>query len=275
MIWTAIRRSATHSRAASGLGAAVTAALLLFAGPAGAAPQGLGLVATAQPVPMRCTAEGCAAQLSSFCLQRARKSPNHGTPYHVAGGAGLWLHLVAADGTRRRVPAGDRVRLVSSRGNTGIEVRLKVADPAELGAVTIAVEVGPLVTILPDPVPGDAAPITPEEARFAAGPARLLAADYFDSPAALGESLNILDRAINALGPDTRLGDAERRALWHRITATAPAAGAEPAERVFATCLDELRRGLVYGLRNCLAGRRDELLIRTNTELWKALEPGS
>jgi len=264
--------------AGAAFGALAALALLLPAGPVAAAPQPLGLVATAEPVPMRCGTDGCATLLSSFCLQRERKSPNHDTPYHLAGGAGLSLHLVDAAGTRRTVPADGLVQLVSVRGNTGIEARLSAADMVALGAAEIAVEVGPLVTLLPEAELGDENPITPAEAEHAVGPARLLAADYFDSPAALGASINILDRAINAIGSDTRLTEAARRDLWTRVAGT-PLEGAdapaEPAARVFAGCLTDLRWGMVYGLRNCLEGRRDELLIHTNADLWRALEAGS
>jgi len=262
------------------LSGAVAAALLLFAGPAGAAPQGLGLVATQHPVPMLCDGDGCVAQLSSFCLQRDRKAPNYGTRYRVAAGAGLWLHVVDAGGQRRTVPAGGLAHLVSTRGNTGIEARVTAAGRAALGAVAIAVEVGPLVTLLPEAVAGDPEPMTAAEAEFAAGPARSLAAAFFDSPAALGESISILDRTINAVSRSSRLGDEARRDLWDRVAgmplaAAAAEAGTAPAAEVFAACLTDLNRQLVYGLRNCLEGRRDELLIHANTRLWKALETGS
>ena len=272
-------QSAVRRVAGALFGALAAFALLLLAGTAQAAPQGLGLVTTLQPVPMLCDGDGCVAQLSSFCLQRERKAPNYGTRYRLAAGAGLWLHLTDADGGRRTVPAEGVARLVSTRGNTAIEARVAAADRAALGAVEIAVEVGRLVTLLPEAVPGDADPITAAEAEFAAGPARLLAAEFFDSPAALGESINILDRTINAVARSSRLSDDARRDLWSRVAGTSVEAAADgrksPAAQVFAACLDDLNRQMVYGLRNCLEGRRDELLIHANTDLWNALEPGS
>jgi hypothetical protein len=272
-------RSAARPAAGLLFGALAAAVLLLFAGPAQAAPQGLGLVATQQPIPMLCGEDGCVALLSSFCLQRDRKSPGYGTRYRPAAGAGLWLHLTDADGVRRTVPAGGIARLLSTRGNTGIEARVTAADMAALGAVDVTVEVGDLVTLLPEPEPGDADPITAAEKAFATGPARQLAAAFFDSPAALGETINILDRTINAVSRSSRLSDDARRDLWSRVAGVPLEAAADgstaPAAEVFATCLDDLNRQLVYGLRNCLEGRRDELLIHANTQLWKALEPGS
>lgn len=269
-------QSATHPVAGVLFGAFATVALLLFPGTADAAPQGLGLVATAQPVPMICDDDGCVAQLSSFCLQRERMSPNYGTPYFVAGGAGLWLHLTDAGGGHRTVPAEGLARLVATFGNTGIEARVSTADMAALGAVEISVEVGNLVTLFPESVADDPNPITAAEGAFARGPARRLAADIFDSPSALGDTINILDRAINSITTFSRLSDEGRRDLWSRVAGVAREAEVDNrAAEVFSACLDDLRRQMVFGLRNCLEGRRAELLIRANLRLWNGLAAGS
>ena len=260
-------------------GAFATVALLLFSGTAHAARQSLGLVSTAQPVPMICDDGGCVAQLSSFCLQRERKSPNYRTPYHVAGGAGLWLHLTYADGGRRTVPAEGWVRLVSTRGNTGIEANVSTADMAALGAVEILVEVGNLVTLFPESVPDDPNPITAAEEAFAKGPARRLAAGIFDSSRGLGDTINILDRAINSITTFSRLSDESRRDLWSRVAgAPLEAAGNNRTRRaagVFSACLDDLRREAIFGLRDFLEGRRDEMLTNANVRLWNGLAAGS
>ena len=98
------------------------------------------------------------------------------------GARHLWLHLTDDDGGHRTVPAEGLVRLVSTRGNTGIEANVSTADMAALGAVEISVEVGTLVTLFPESVPDDPNPITAAEGAFAKGPARRLAAGIFDSP---------------------------------------------------------------------------------------------
>ncbi len=260
-------------------GALATVALLLFPGIASAAPQSLGLVATAQPVPMICDDDGCVAQLSSFCLQRDRRAPNYHTPYYVAGGAGLRLHLTDAEGSRRTVPAEGLARLVSARGYTAVEATVSAGDMAALGAVEISVEVGNLVTLFPEPAADDPDPITPAEQAFVRGQARHLAAGIFDSPEGLGDSIGILDRAINSVTNFSRLSDAERRDLWSRVAGAPLEAGVDDRSRraavVFSACLDDLRRGMVFGLRNCLEGRRDELLIRANIRYWNDLATGS
>lgn len=260
-------------------GAVAASALLLFAGPAHAAPQTLGLVATAQPVPMICDDSGCVAQLSSICLQKTRKIPNYGTSYDTAEGADLWLHLTDANGDRRRIPAKGVVRLVSSRGYTAIEAHVSSTARIALGAVAAEVEVGELVTLFPEPDPADPSPITEAERAFAQGPARSLAAEIFDSTDGLGDTINILDRAINSTTTFARLSDEARQELWSRITGQPLDAESDSRARgaaaVFSACLDDLRRQAVFGLRNCLEGRRDALLIRANLEFWNKLATGS
>lgn len=260
-------------------GAFVAVALLLTPGTAQAAPQSLGLVATAQPVPMTCDVDGCVAQLSSFCLQRDRKSPNFHTPYTVAGGEGLWLHLTDGDGGQRSVPAEGLARLVSTRGYTEVEARISAADVAALGAREISVKVGNLVTLFPEVDANDEDPITAAEATKVQGPLRQFAADYFENTDGMGETINILDRSINSIPVFTRLSDEERRALWARVAGTEPGSavgdGARHAATVFNACLDDLQKQVVFGLRNCLQGRRDLELIRVNQDYWSGLETGS
>ncbi len=272
-------QSGIHPVAGILFGGFATVALLLFPETAHAAPQSLGLVATAQPVPMICDEGGCTAQLSSFCLQRERRPPGYRTPYHIAGGAGLWLHLTDADGRHRRVPAEGLARLVSSRGYAGIEASVSSVDMAALGAVEISVQVGNLVTLFPQSVADDPNPITAAEGAFATGPARHLAADIFDSPGAFSDTINILDRAINSVTTSSRLSDEGRRDLWSRVAGGPLEAAADKRTRgaaaVFSACLEELRRWRVGGLRNCLAGRRDHLLIGANVRLWNRLAAGS
>lgn len=260
-------------------GAFATIALLLFPATANAAPQSLGLVATAEPVPMICGDDGCVAQLSSFCLQRDRKSPDYRTPYYVAGRTGLRLHLTDADGGHRTIPAQGLARLVSARGYTAIEASVSAGDMAALGALEISVEVGKLVTLFPEPVADDPNPITSAEEAFVKGQARRLAAGIFDSPGGLGDTIGILDRSINSVTGFSRLSDEDRRDLWSRVAGAPLGAAADIGTRraagVFSACLDDLARRMIFGLRNCLEGRRDELLIHANIQYWKDLETGS
>ncbi|MEC8135555.1 MAG: hypothetical protein VX107_05315 [Pseudomonadota bacterium] len=65
------------------LAAAFTGALSVSAAAAGQ-PQALGLVASADPVPMRCEAGTCRAVLSSVCLHQDHRSPSAADAYRMA-----------------------------------------------------------------------------------------------------------------------------------------------------------------------------------------------
>ena len=84
---------------------AFAAATAFPTGGAAAAPQILGMVATAEPMPLVCAGGTCSAEFSTFCLQDKRVPPRPGTAYTVAGGGGLTLVVTATDGSERRLPA--------------------------------------------------------------------------------------------------------------------------------------------------------------------------
>ena len=259
--------------------AIAVAILLIFPATASAAPQSLGLVATAKPVPMICDVGGCVAQLSSFCLQEDRAAPNHHTPYYVAGGAGLWLHLTDSDGGQRTVPADSYVQLESSRGYTGVEVNISAVEMAALGAVEVSVEVGKLVTLFPETAADDPNPLTKAERTLALGPARHFAAAIYDSPSGLGDTISILDRAINMIDRSFHLSYQGRLNIWSHVAGAPLETPADfrmrRAAKVFSTCLDDPRQEMVSGFRHCLEGRRYELLMDANFQLWDRLAAGS
>ncbi|MGH6930342.1 MAG: hypothetical protein ACREEV_18635, partial [Dongiaceae bacterium] len=64
--------------------AAIAAVLPLGVGSASAAPQILGIVASNGALPLACDADGCRADLSTFCLQQPRANPQPGQRYDLA-----------------------------------------------------------------------------------------------------------------------------------------------------------------------------------------------
>src|SRR5258706_119689 len=85
---------------------ALTGGLLLASSAAQAAPQVLGLVASIRPTPMQCTAAGCRADLSAFCLQQQRPDPGLGTAYRPAPNAAITLIVTSKSGDGRRRGSG-------------------------------------------------------------------------------------------------------------------------------------------------------------------------
>ena len=82
------------------LAAAFTGALSMSAAAAGQ-PQALGLLAAADPVPMRCEVGTCRTVLSSFCLQQDHRSPSAADAYRMVRPDTVWL--VGHDAASRRI----------------------------------------------------------------------------------------------------------------------------------------------------------------------------
>lgn len=56
-----------------------------------AAPQILGLIATATPLPLQCADGVCSVEVSGICLQENRPAPETGTAYKAVPGAAITL----------------------------------------------------------------------------------------------------------------------------------------------------------------------------------------
>lgn len=114
------------------------AALGLAAGAAGAqaSPQILALLSTDGVVPLHCQGAVCSAELSAFCLERNRATPDSGTPYRAAPNAVLVLVVTAADGSVREIDARGIAEFASVRDMTAVRVsvdRRALGDAARIG----------------------------------------------------------------------------------------------------------------------------------------------
>ena len=216
-------------------------------GRATAATQILGLAATGGPVPLVCEDGRCTAELSAFCLQRDRKSPGFEARYRLSDGQDLTLVFIDAAGSERRLAA--------------------------------AIVVGERTSLLPLPTADHPLPPDAEEVAYATGPARAVAADLFDGDDGKAGAARLLARLINLAPARTRLSTHRRRELWRRVAGAAPddAAGsaARHAATLFGACQRDIAEGRMFGLRNCLQGRHDELMIDLNLRYWSRLMPGS
>src|ERR1700692_349445 len=95
---------------------AILAGGLLLASPcAQAAPQVLGLVASIRPTLMQCTAAGCRADLSAFCLQQQRPDPGLGTAYRPAPNSPITLIVTSKSGEVRRLDGTRYLSFVDDR----------------------------------------------------------------------------------------------------------------------------------------------------------------
>jgi len=248
-------------------------AALAFSQPAKASKmtQILGLVATSSPVDLKCNGGICAAEFSSFCLQREQPSPGYNTSYTPARAQDLTLILTNNDGSVREISAANHIQINSLRSYAAVKISLPERTLVAFGAARVAININRQVSLLPT----DGA----DEIEQATGQGRAIAAGYFDGHSGEAGVARVLSHVINSIHPHERLSSTDRQKRWQtamkRIGKTADRESAAIAEEHFNGCQGWLDRKLVYGLRNCLEGRHDMVLRDLNVKFWKSQEPGS
>ena len=249
-----------------------------------AAPQMLGVVASAEPVPMTCDGGVCTAELSAFCLEQGRSGPRDGTLYRAVDPSPVTLLAIGADGSAERAPAAFAIRFASARGYSAVTASVPESVRERLGAVRLAISVGPMLTLMPLPVAGDLQPLTDKEVAEAAGPLRATAADVLESSSSPEMvTAQVLNRLINALpsaGGREAIDLVSREGLWSHVVGGPaniddPRAGVAQAALAFEGC----RRGAHYvqglTLRRCLEASHDALMSSLNLEYWLTVGAGS
>jgi hypothetical protein len=255
--------------------------IALFASVAGAsgaiaAPQILAVLETAEPVPLTCVNGVCEAEFSTMCLQRGRAMPRPGTAYAPADPRNIVLVIRRADGSTARIAGHRRLGFSVPRTYVSVTATIDAAALAELGAVSAAVEIGPLASLVPVPTPGDTSPITAEEVARVTGVYRMAAERAVRRQRETIGAARITRRLANALVSNPTPTNAERKDLWDRIaTATPAGTGVQKARDVFDTCHDYAEALGEEGFRGCLQYRHDYLMQRINDIYWNRNDAGS
>ncbi len=256
----------------SWLGAGLFAALAPHG--ALAAPQILAVLGTDGDIPLICADGVCQANISTYCLQRDRLTPDYGTAYVPAAAGSFTLVLRDADGGERRLPAAAHVAFAQSRSFTAISASLTEKALAGLGAVSAGLEMAADATLLPVPRAGDPDPLTPQEIAQAVGPMRSLGAQIVDAdPDA--DAARVLAAMANRLPTLGRVDPGTRNALWRQVTerarAAAPgSAGLRRAGSAYDACVEALGDYRFVSLRGCLELGHDQLMRDLNTGYWDA-----
>jgi hypothetical protein len=251
------------------------ASLAFAAGPAAAAPQILGVVASIAPVEMTCTGGTCTAQLSAFCLQREREVPLEHTRYQAFDPTAFQLVARRSDGATVRVPLDARAGFSSAFGYASVRVTVPGALLAELGAESLAVEVAASAAVVPAPVAGDLDPLDEAEVALATGPLRTLASRHFDSPSTARDAAHLIEAVVNGFPVQSWEGSVDRAGLWERqvtpaLQSAASADALALARSVYENCLPSS-----YSMRQCLELKHMNLLSDANRAYWDEASPGS
>ena len=249
--------------------------VLLPLGAIEAAPQALGVVASVAPTPLMCKGKECSAQFSAFCLQRERDVPTARAAYVAADPSLFTLVATRADGGTQKLAAAPYVSFTSAFGYSSVRISVPRQLLDDLGAVALAVEVGPEATVLPVAAANDPNPLTPEEIAYVTGPLRNLAARHFDQPGTAREAAHLVEELVNGLPGGFRDTVDKRRSVWDRqitpmLHATMAPEAMAVAREAFETCL-----GHSWGMRQCLEYRHMNLLSDPNRAYWAEVEAGS
>lgn len=232
-----------------------------------AAPQVMGVVATAEPVPMQCAGGRCTALLSAFCLQEDRLPPDFDTAYRPSEPGLIVLVAGMANGTTVRFEGGEILEFRSRYGYTSVEAQLPLKQLSGMTPTTLALEINPLAVLLPVPKADDRDPLSDREIAIAAGPWRLAAANVMEGDGETAVAARDTMRLINTLPISGDIGREERRSLWRR---TAGEYG-RIARQVFDACSRTVDSAVGYRLRRCLEERHEILQVRNTREFWRSL----
>jgi len=237
-----------------------------------AAPQVLGIVATAAPVPLRCEGDTCVAYLASFCLEPDRAHPLPDTHY-VAADASRFV----ISGSGGKIVAG-AISFRAAHFYTSVRIELPRAALGgdDHGAFSISVTAG--AALVPTPVAGDKELHTAAEIATAIGSARELAAGWFDQADPDMEAAQVVSQTLSGLPRYGRVDDQVREKAWRSAAKSERAfspAGFAKGELAVSICRRSVELNIFQNLRVCLNMENSRLLGHRNAQFWKALKTGS
>ncbi len=260
------------------LAALAGAAIALSTGGAQAASQMLALISTDRPVQLTCERGECSAELTAICLQPDRASPPPGKRYTQIGGEQVALIGETADGRQVALSAAEHGEFTALRGHNAVKFAIDGRVLSELGVRRVSVQVGEMVSLLPEPVMDDPLPQTEADIALATGPMRTLAARLVDNSGDRIAAAQIARDLVNYLPKLGRSTPAQRAAAWSAVIKTEGAARTQAAFAMVETALeqcDQLNQTSGIRLRSCLGSKHDSFVGELNNGYWDAIKAGS
>ena len=248
---------------------------------ANAAPQILGLVATAQPVPLTCVDGVCRAEITTVCLQEHRRAPMPGRAYKAGQGTQISLNVTGRDGTIKTVAVAEKIILTARRHYTSVVLSLPESSLRKFGHDTqtaASISVGTMASAIPLPIASDKAPLSIFEIETYTGPLRQVARNTFAMASVRMATTSHLNQVINRL-PDGLADDqAAFEKNWQKVSSDksrrlTPKARAKVSQ-IAEVCREDYRIGKTVTMRACLEQHHDYLAAETNKKVWEAMKPG-
>ncbi len=239
-----------------------------------AAPQILAVLASEDGISLTCANGVCEADLSTFCLQRARPAPDIGTEYVPAAQDQFTLVVTDLSGGERRLPASHHLTFSERRGFTAASAHMNETRLAEFGAVLARLEIGTNASLVPVAVDGDKFPQSSEEIRQATGPSRALGSRVVDA-SPRGKTARVLRTMLNALPREGQEDSSQYEALWAIAAAAGKNAvanntGLGQARQAYDQCISSIKYRAIYRLRGCLTAHHDKIMRDMSVKYWSA-----
>ncbi len=253
-------------------------AAAVFSGELKAAPQILGLVASAEPTQLTCTDGVCKAEFSAFCLQEHRKSPNSGTVYLPSIKTELTLSVQGREGEVHKASVAGQSSFVSRRNFAAVEISVPAQLVRSIGDGTAFLSVGPQAALIPKAEMGDENPLSADEVELYTGPLRTAADQAIARLPSDVQAAKLLSRMVNALPEKGNADRATRYNLWEKEVGKRAWSVSEKAynhaSRAFRICKGDFNRHGIDGMRGCLSLHHDAAMTGHTRNVWKELKPG-
>jgi len=268
-------------RGGIGAGAALLAAALA-AVPALAAPQIVAATPSNGPVAMACDGDGCAAEISTICLQRDRAAPPPGARYALdaAHRAAIAVTGVRADGGKIALDAGI-LDFTALRGQVAFRVALPAKELKRLGLAGLSVRIERPAMLVPEPEPGDGEPQTAADLARTAGEMAATAAYWLRLNGEAMAVARVTSRIVNRLPEAGAVGRDAAQRLWRDAAASEGGLAAgrgdaiARARHMVEFCRSSAGEPGQFPMRRCLARFHDRTLQDLNRGYWNALKPQS
>lgn len=257
---------------------AVCAGVVAFPLAAEAAPQLLGVVATASPLKLQCGTGTCSVELTTFCMQSERETPDR---HHVYTPHDLSVfRVLATDAEGRTQEVAIRsAKVRAERGYTASKIEFSVRDLEARGLTPKSITVKGGGVLVPMPVAGDDNPIRDGEVEHAIASLQPVADRVFKVHSTEYEAIKVVSRLLSEVPSRGRMTKQDRDNLWQNTFNESPresvGTGMHRAADVLGYCQYRTSQGRFFSVRRCLEQRLDGMMMNINTDYWKAVKPGS
>lgn len=250
----------------------------LLASDSKAAPQILAALPMESGIELACADGVCAAQLTTYCLQRERPAPTMGKAYVPATKEHFTLVLTSADGGEVRLPASEHMSFIENRGFMSVAASIEMGRMKTLGAQSARIVVWEGASLIPVPEENDPNPLTSEEIEFVTDSLRIVGQDYVDNRPEAG-SAQLLARLNAALPAEGLVSAKTFGGMWQdsigdELSFPASGPALNGAEKAYEECAGRASTYMVGGLRRCLEFQHDNMIRNLNVDYWQN-QPGS